>query len=445
MKNMKLKIKAGLLVLLSLVAVIFATGCNGEESPYATNDSENYTVSVKYDANGGTFTTNTSVIVDSYNIDDLEENSAGMVEIALISPDDSSRGNDAFTATKTGYFLAGWYADRTESADADGNTVYTYSDRWDFESGVLEVDPDKTYSSETPVLTLYAAWIPMFEIEFYSLDSGEYLNSYIYDPTTVTEIYVPEWDEEKGVIEMYHFPERAGYTFNKAYYDENGSQLVDTAVVSHPGAVDYETGTAENTVLKLYVDWTEGEWYRIYTAEQFVDNASVSGNYEIYADLDFSDEIWPTALMYGNFSGSIKGNGHVMKNIELSQTNNSKVNAGLFGYLTETAHITELTFENVTFTIEKGTRVGGASFGILAGTISNAAVLNQVKLVDSTLQIDSSSYFGTSDYSIGLICGMGDATVVEGTGLTCTAVGNAPETLNVTADGNTVTIADAAE
>ena len=424
-------IKLGLTALIILMTSVLLCSCGNEKTPYEINDQDGYTVSVKYDANGGTFTTNTSVIVDSFSIDDLKENSDGQVEIALLSPDDSKRGNDAFKAAKNGYFLAGWYAERSDNG---------YSDKWDFEEDLLQVDPRKTYSADEPVLTLYAAWVPLFEIEFYSLDSGELMDSYSFDPTTAGDIKVPAWDEETGAIEMYHFPEKKGYTFNKAYYDENGKEPLDAEMVTHPGVVDYETGVAENPVLKLYVDWMEGEWYHIYNTEQFVENASINGNYEIHADLDFADEIWPTSLMYGNFTGVIKGNGHTMKNIEFTQTNNSKVNAGLFGYLTETANISDVTFENVTFTLKKGTRVVGTSYGLLAGTISEGAKLSNVKILGSKLQIDTSCYFGVDDYSIGLVCGMGNANAVATAQITCEVVGNKPEELKVTVNGNTVTI-----
>lgn len=437
---MKLKTKAISFVLFALLAIPFITGCGTEKTPYETNNEENYNVSVRYDANGGTFTTNTSVIVDSFNIDDLKKNSDGEAEIALLSPDNSKRGNDAFTAVNSGYFLAGWYSERTENKDSDGNVYYTYSGKWDFDKDLLEIDSSKEYLAQEPVMTLYAAWIPLFEIEFYSLDSGEYMDSLIFDPTTSGEISVPAWDKETGAIEMFDFPERTGYTFNKAYFDAKGEQVLNSATVKHPGVVNYETGTAENSVMKLYVDWTEGEWYHIYNVDQFIENASLNGHYEIHADLDFADEIWPTAFMYGNFNGEIKGNGHTIKNVEFAQTNNSKVNAGLFGYLTDTASITDITFENISFTIKKGTRVVGTNYGLFAGTISNDATISNVKILNSTLKIDSSCYFGVDDYRVGLVCGMGNATVVKDAEIDCVVVGDNPESLDVSVNGNTVTI-----
>ena len=210
------------------------------------------------------------------------------------------------------------------------------------------------------MLTLYAAWVPLFEIEFYDRATGENLGEYAFNPLTEPDLAVPAWDQETGAIEMYQFPEKSGYTFANAYYDEQGTQPVDTDALVHSGKVDSQNGTCQDHVLKVYLDWTEGEWYHIYNTEQFLENASVSGHYEIHADLDFDGKIWPTSLMHGNFSGSIHGNGHTMKNITVEQTNNSKVNTGLFGALAETADISDLTFENVTVTIKGGTRVPGS-------------------------------------------------------------------------------------
>ena len=143
--------------------------------------------------------------------------------------------------------------------------------------------------------------------------------------------------------------------------------------------------------------------------------------------------------MYGNFSGTIQGNGHTISNVDLTQTNNSKVNAGLFGYLTETAKLTDLTFENVTFTIKAGTRVMGTNFGLLSGTISGEAVLENVEITNSCLQIDSSCYFGVDEYAIGLVCGMGDATRVNAD-ISCQVVGDMPEQIVATVEGNEVTL-----
>lgn len=415
--------------LLLALLLTFVTGCAQEPTPYEVNDAANFTVSVKYDANGGTFTTNTSVIVDSYD----PAKTGGT--IALLPPDAAVRGNDAFAAVNNGYFLAGWYRECTRQSDG----TCLYAGKWDFENDLLTVDPAAAYSSADPVLTLYAAWIPMFRVNFRDLQSGELLDTYVFTPDAGADLTVPALDETTGAVQMHKFPARSGYTFNGAYYDAEGKHAVDTAQVLHTGTVNYENGTAENAEMDLYIDYTEGEWYHIYTAEQFRDNASVNGHYVLHADLDFEGEIWPTSLMYGNFSGSIQGNGYTIRNVELTQTNNSKVNAGLFGYLTENASLTDVTFENVTFTIKAGVRMVGTSFGLLCGTVSGDAELENVAITGSRLQIDSSSYFGVDEYVIGLVCGMGDAARVSAD-ITCQVVGDLPESMIATVDGNDVTL-----
>lgn len=435
---MKVKNKSILAVCLLLVVMLLVSGCAGEKSPYDLNDDQNYNVSVRFDANGGLFTTNTGVIVDSFNISGMQTNNAGQVEIPLLAPDDAQRGKEGFSAYNNGYFLAGWYAERVASTDEQGNTVYTYSKKWDFEKDRLKVHSGGSYSASEPVMTLYAAWVPMFEIEFYSVNSGEYLDSMTFDPNLVGEIAIPEWDMETGAIDMKDFPIKDGYTFNGVYLDKEGTETVNAEVITHTGTVNYENGTSSNGSMKLYVDWLEGEWYHIYTAEQFVKNAKLSGNYVIHADLDFSEVIWPTTLMHGAFTGTIQGNGYTFKNVSATQTNNSKTVSGLFGQIKESAKITDLTIENAAFTIKKGARVSGASFGLLAGQIDDNANLTNLQILNSALQIDSDCAFLSDDYSIGLVCGSGSEAGIDASGIVCTAVGEAPETLNITVEGTAV-------
>ena len=289
------------------------------------------------------------------------------------------------------------------------------------------------------MLTLYAAWIPVFQIEYYDLATGELLDTVNYNPLLADEIELPQWDQDTGAIKMNDVPKRERYTFNALYLDANGKQAVTADTIRHTGTVDYETATAKDSTMKLYVDWMEGEWYHIYNADQFLSNANLNGCYDIRADLDFTDKIWPTVMMYGTFNGVIQGNGHTFSNISLEQTNNSKLNAGLFGQLSETAELKDLTFQNVTFTVMSGTRVAGTTYGLLAGTISDKAAFTNVRILNSTLQINSGCYFGTDDYTIGLLCGMGSAPV-DYSQIACVAVGDAPDKVAITVSGNTVTV-----
>ena len=430
---MKLNKKAILFVLLIVSVLFVAAGCAATVNPYHTNDAEGYNISIKFDANGGFFTTNTAVIVDSYNLEALPKDNNGNASISLLAPDDARRGKAAFTAAKNGYFLAGWYA----KCDKTGDNI-TYADKWDFETDTFSVKADGTYSAAEPVLTLYAAWIPLMEIEVYDLNSGSQINKLAFSPMEMDleHIQLPSWDEKTGTILMGKFPKYDGHTWGDVYLDAEGTQKVDGTEVAHPGKINFDNATVENARLKLYVDYMEGDWFHITSAKQMVDNASVSGNYILEADLDFADQIWPTAFMHGNFTGTIVGNGHKISNVSLTQTNNSKVNTGLFGQLTENASISDVTFENITLTIQGGTRVTGASFGLLAGTVSDKANISNVA-ISGKLQIAANAYFGTDDYVIGLLCGTGEPEM-DDTGITCEITGENPQGITATVENGKV-------
>ena len=422
------------LCLLLLLMVALLVGC-GEENPYAVNDSEDFTVSIRFDANGGSFTTtDTPAIVDSYNITDLPVNGEGKVEIPLLAPNDKTR-KDACTAAKDGYFLAGWYAQRTENADG----TYAYAEPWDFANSRVEVDPNGTYTASEPVLTLYAGWAPEFTVEYYDRADGSLIGEYAFSPASGMQIQIPAWSEETGTLEMFKFPKRAGYTLESVSYDPEGLQTVDTETVLHPAVLDSASATVTGGTLKLYTTWREGEWYRITSAEQFADNFNPQGCYDILADLDFTEENWPTALMHGNFAGKINGNGHTISNITLTQTDNSRLQTGLFGNLTEEASIRDITFDNVELTIKGGARVAGASFGLLAGTVSANTQLDTVAITNSRLLIHSRCYFAFDDYAIGMLCGTGNAPV-DNSGIQCGATGDNPEKVNITVTDSMVTV-----
>lgn len=439
-KTMKKTGKSVLVTLMLLATVFLLCACSGEKTPYDNNDAAGFTVSIRYDANGGVFATSTTIIMDSYNISGMTPGSNGMVSLGLLAPEDPARGDkDRFDATKEGCFLAGWYTERTEHVDEEGNTYYTYGKKWDFSKDLLEVDPSKTYTSSEPVLTLYAAWIPSFEINFVSMVTGEVLSTRTMNPLQDAPLLVPQWDTETGAMEMHRFPEMDGYTFRGAYYDAEGTQPV-TDVVIHSGEI-LENGTAKGHSMNVYVDYMEGEWFHIYTAEQLSDNAKADGHYILEADLDFADEDWSGIFATRNFSGSIHGNGHTIKNVTYEQTKMDAQNVGLFGSLQPGSVIEDVVFENVTFIIEKGFN-RTANYGLLAGSIYEGAQLVNVQIKASSLLIDSGARFGSDDYAIGLICGAGNASQVIHAEITVSVTGNNPEkyTVTVDADGNFVIV-----
>ena len=100
------KFRTILLICLMLGTLVFVCGCSGAKDPYQINDEEDFSVSVRFDANGGTFTTNVTVMTDSFNVSKLPTNEAGEAQVPLLAPDDPQRGNgNAFSPVKNGHFL----------------------------------------------------------------------------------------------------------------------------------------------------------------------------------------------------------------------------------------------------------------------------------------------------------------------------------------------------
>ena len=453
-KKERKPVNTGLIKLIAWIAVgalalggvvwVAVSSNGGGSTPYHGYDDKGYTVAVKFDANGGQFgdNVNTTSIVDTFNPLEIANGAEGDVQIPLLDPADSRRGDsNAFTVKRAKHVFAGWYANRQQSGtDESGNPVYTYSRQWNFDADRITVNTAGNYTATDPVLTLYAVWVPLFEVHFYDRANPDADPKVVeFNPNDGIDLTVPHWDEKTGTMAMGKYPAIAGKTFDKVYYDAAGNQPVSGEAAVHPGKVNSATGQAENAVLKLYVDYIEGDWYHIYNAQQLADNINVNGHYVLHADLDFTDVNWPRAFTTGTFNGSIEGNGHTIKNVSVIQKDYQKPASGLFGTLGADAVLTNLTFEGITFTLQSGTRATSPAFGVLAGTIAADTTLTDVT-VKGKLQIDSAcSTTLKEDCAIGLVCGVGDASAVTAE-ITCEAVGDAADTVKITVEGNEVNV-----
>lgn len=435
---------------LLLLAGLCCTACGNEwGAPYPTLDDEGYTVSVKYDANGGVFAgTNNVTVVDVFNPDNVKTNANGEKEFSLLSPDDPIRGKEsAFSISRNGYIFAGWYTERSLRVDGSGNPLdeygvltslsgkeqgYIYKNKWDFDTDVLTVAADVKTSSDTPVMTLYAAWVPYYVFELYTPDAvtGEMK---LYDTAQSVSLEIPSWNEKTGRIDMGNFPKREGMTFDGAYLD---AEMTVPLTETISGSIDYENGISTASTFKVYTKWMEGTWFKIHTAEQFVDNSRIDGSYIICADLDFSEEIWNAGLSKGVFKGTILGNGHTLSNISVFQTDISQSRGGLFGALDASARIENVKFENVTYTLNVGSRVAAPTFGLLAGTVAEEASLESVTISGSLLISDAC--YPSGEYQIGLLSGNGVTGGIDLSSITCAVTPEVSEKLSliVNADGS---------
>lgn len=425
---MNKKLKAALMLVLVLTAILLITSCS-DGSPYGMYDDEGYNISVRYDANGGFLTDSVSTIVDTYGLASLPERNGKKIA-QLIAPENTAvRGEvNKFKPRKNGYTCVGWYAERTEVIDEQGNKSYTYGKRWDFERDRLELDPTKEYSATEPVITLYAAWVPNFSFEFYSLDNPEKILGTVENVSVGGEIQAPIWDEKNDTIFLGDLEEvfeenMQDKTFIALYTDSEGTQRISGDKIVHQGTINYENATAKTPTMKIYIEAWEGEWMHIYKPNKLIKKFNLNGNYVIMNDIDlrYYSEIleeyeylkWPTTNVTGEFTGKIVGakkeNGEPVKisNITFKQGTNAS-NTGMFGRIGEGAVIQNIYFENACITMETGSpKTANMNLGLLAGYIHQDAIINDVS-ISGTIKISSKCSFRDINWvNVGLVCGSG--------------------------------------
>ena len=389
--KMKRKIITVLALALLLSAAVLLSSCSQWQPPYISLDKSGSNVSVKYLSGGGAFEgTNGITVVDVFNPQNISADENGNKSISLIPPESEKRGNNAFEIFRTGYALSGWFIAEpiTENSDTAGKTLldangaittvkedacYILSDKWNFDSDKVTLDAEKTYSSAVPALTLTALWLEHVTFEFY--DGETKVGS-----ATGLSVDLPVWDTATGKMNYKNFLSVDGKTVDidsitYQYIDENGVSgeilpMTDTVA----GLYDYDKGVCNSPTVKIYADWLDGEWYRITDAVQLRNINNTAGCYDIQADLDFTNVPWPTLFADGEFTGKIIGNGHKISNVNAMRKNTSSSYSGLFGSLSETSVIENVTFENAAYTIDGSIR--GVTYGLLAGANGGATLTN---------------------------------------------------------------------
>lgn len=476
----RFKIIIGLLVVCGacLVGAACAPG-----SYYDGFTEKGQTIKVCYDRNGGVFASVANIdLVDVYPGSAFENGG-----IKLIAPGDPVRGDESkggssnalslSIASRSGYLLAGWYRERAPRVDDKGNMIddygnvttdpekqgCVYSGKWDFENDIFALEEGKDYTANETALTLYAAWIPEFKYTFVSdrlvdvtddkgKPTGEkkYATAeYLFNPELQSgdfEMTLPYYSPAGGAMLYGNFPKISvdNVTFDKIYTDSEHTDEITGGKIQHSGTFDLEHGIAVNPVSTFYTSWKDGEWFKIKNASQLSSNARINGCYEIYEDLDFSELSWPAAFSSGNFRGKFLGIDGVKKisGVKVFQSDISQTYGGLFSRISADAEFSDINFENATYSLEKGSRIQGSSFGLFAGNIDGNAKLENIsvsgKIIIGNIYVDSSHPL--ESYNIGLV--NGNISNVD-TGISCENIAcesDVPEKIvcTVEANGNVV-------
>ena len=462
---MKKIIKLTIILSVLLLSMLVITSCS-RSNAYATVEENGYNVSVRFDIGEGMFSSqNDLVLVNVFNLDNHKDtNNDGNKEIYLLPPDDKENlDQEAFDIGYGGHYFVGWYTERYkmtnengEYIDKNGNVcseseaAYYYGNRWDF-SKPLEVSPspdeaykekydDDKYSAQNPVLTLYAAWIPLTRFEIYVPNdiTGEYeiWDADVKDDNVnyilSSSLEIPDWNKETGKLKkVSKFPSIDGKTFDKAYYDIECTQPVQTTQTADGnfiyGNIDYEKSILLSDTVKIYTTWLDGTYYNIYNPQSLMDNASANGIYIIHNDLEFDEDLsgrWNvSAFATETFNGQLLSadrNNYKIKNLALYNFKNTE-SGGIFSSLGSSAQIKNITFENATYTVNKVASSNKIiSFGLLAGTYEDGVIIENVSFTgESAIRITPDAILQSKAMEIRLGAVFGNQELM---GIDCTNI-----------------------
>lgn len=443
-----------------------------DSSPHKDLAEQGYEVSVCFDSNGGDFSNTPDVnIVDDFRLEDVQKG------IKLLEPGSPKRGpgESISRISRTNYSLVGWYRTRELRTNADGDPLdedgnvcnvrvfnedgtlkgyvsetgkeqgYIYSDRWNFDTDIFQVD-DYNYRPGEYTMTLYAAWAN-YSYAVYGQETDRngnvhwaYQNAYTVAPEFSTgEVALPAWDSS-GALDYGSFPSVDNKTIVDVYADEAMTQKITDKLV-HRGSLDLEHGVSVNGMLKCYATFRDGIWYRIERAEQLIENSVANGCYELFADLDFEGLTWNYNLTVADFTGKLVSHGtakYKLSNITVTQSNISDIYGGLFGRITASAEIRDVEFVNLVYNLNMGSRMQGASFGTFAGTISQEATIENVTLTGELVVGNEVFVNGLyAGYAVGIVSGNNQTSNITAQ-VTARSAGDKRE-VEVSGDG-TVTI-----
>ena len=384
-KVFKRVLLAATVMVVSLTAGIFAS-CSYGADPEETKKNQGYSCCVTYDANGGTFgsnSTRTYALVKENSLTPapgyVDGKTQGSVKVPtrrnyqLVgeAKDDNDDDKNEEAILSKSWFLA--------QTDENGNVVYE-GEGEDRTPVLLSNEPwDFAKNKVTEDITLVAKWSEVFRFSICLTETNaagekteKELRSYTVEPgdTIVDKLYKVEGDTLVRRAD-YVGIKVTNYTILDFYLDESLTTVLDTAY-AHPGRrevtetqIDPETNE-ETTVMvttntvKIYVQYLSGKYDLV--SQKNVQTLTESSLWYVVEDVDFSGKTWDAL---GSFTGKIYGNGFTLKNITVTSTVMKPATGkaykahSIFGKMG--GLIDNVTLENVTFEVKTsfGTNVPG--------------------------------------------------------------------------------------
>ena len=294
MRYMRSKWKIILCLLIVMLGSCILAACNTEFLP----EEHGYTAIVVYDANGGRYSN-----ADKTGIKTFKYKPSAMI----MEPGGGQ--NSQFTAPiMNSKHVAGWYPavlDETGAPEKNDAGEYVLEEEpWDFATDRLpEEDGFKLY--------LVAHWAMNYTV---TIDVGEEARA-----DGVENVVYTNYTEAGPIYQPGIDPSWSGHTFHY-YKTEEGKRLKTSADWNELVLSD------ENPSITLYVEWLEGNWKIVTTADD-LKNISAAQNYILDEDIDMGGSEFKLEAYRGVFDG----NGHTISNFVTESTTVTSPSATSFG------------------------------------------------------------------------------------------------------------------
>lgn len=383
-----------LIVLAAVFGLCLFAACSFEPTLDEIKDRYNLAATVTYHANGGYFD-GEKESVSIYYGDGSRAIDVGINEVTKLP-------ERTINLTREGYSIGGWY---TAAKDENGNVLYE-----DEEKGIVKLGEPADFSvtlKSGDEWELYASWLRNQTVQvLLALDSDAPDGKITYTPKDGKERTYKAGDllkeyELRGktgvvgkpslnVITETRGENPAGFTFLDFYTDKECTKKAEWPVS--------RSENGENVL--IYAKFITGEWNFVSTANDLVrmlqkrDNlgkAYNANNYYFLGDIDCSSYASFALNEDHEFAGEIRGNGYKISGLSVNQTGvgnamNAGVSVSLFGKLSSTAKISDLTIENLSLSISNKLNASICVY-LFSHEISSGAEVKNVVISGGSLKM----------------------------------------------------------
>lgn len=383
---MKRKILIAMLSAVAVCSAAFAAGCAvGQETYQQYLNRNNATARVTYNANGGMFETKQEV-KDMYYSANSPVLNIGTDVMGADKIDESTSAR--VKMERAGYVFAGWF---TPARDAEGNILYEDDAKTVVKLGEELQFPYRIQDKEQ--LVLYAKWVLDAMVEFRLVSETP-----VTVQTTVKDENGEDKIEEKTVNDGEVLATRSFGTDTEIYIDDKSPVTVvgstflsfyedEKCTLPFFGEVSKPVGEEiENHV--LYAKYIEGDWEVVKTKSQVTAMFANPGrkNFYIFNDIDCQND---TFAIISATNCKIEGNGYRLYNMKFSRTASNGDSFAIFGRLSPSASIKDLTLENIS--VNYTVRGGSVQLYLVSKETEEGATLENFNIKNVNMEVSSAT------------------------------------------------------